>query len=73
MKPSPQLFRKALDAFAVDRTRLVFVGDSLQRDIAGAKAVGLTTVWVNAAGAAPVEERLKPDYMIRELWELCER
>ena len=73
VKPSSQLFRKALDAFAVDRTRLIFVGDSLQRDVAGAKAVGLATVWVNAAGAAPVEERLKPDCLIRELLELCER
>src|SRR5205814_6992202 len=41
VKPSPSLFIKAMEALAVERPQIVFVGDSLTRDIVGAKASGL--------------------------------
>ncbi len=47
MKPSPKLFQLALDAFTTDNSQMVFVGDSLVYDIKGAKAVGLSTIWIN--------------------------
>jgi FMN phosphatase YigB (HAD superfamily) len=50
VKPSRVLFDLALGPFGVSRSEAVFVGDSLRCDIRGAKAAGLSTVWVNAAG-----------------------
>ena len=45
-KPSPQFFRKILDLAGVsDASRAVMVGDSLEADIIGAKAVGMRTIW----------------------------
>jgi beta-phosphoglucomutase-like phosphatase (HAD superfamily) len=44
VKPSPSLFSKTIEALAMERTQIAFVGDSLRRDIAGAKAVGLATL-----------------------------
>jgi FMN phosphatase YigB (HAD superfamily) len=70
VKPSSLLFRKALEAFTVDDARIVFVGDSLQRDIIGAQSAGLATVWINSAGAAPPTEHPQPDRVIRDLREL---
>lgn len=72
LKPSPYLFHKAIEAFAVERTKIVFVGDSLTRDIAGAKAVGLSAVWINP-GQEEVEASLpSPDLVIQDLRELLE-
>ena len=53
IKPSPVLFRLALDALGVDATRAVFVGDNLRCDIAGARAAGFSTAWISGAGLPP--------------------
>ena len=73
IKPTPSLFAKALEAFEVDRSEIVFVGDSLKRDIAGAKAVGLSAVWVNTGRGEVGEGVPPPDLVIHDLPELLER
>jgi putative hydrolase of the HAD superfamily len=49
-KPSRAAFDAALAAVAVPASRAVFIGDDLVRDIHGARAAGLFTVRVAAAG-----------------------
>jgi FMN phosphatase YigB (HAD superfamily) len=58
IKPSATIFRKALGQFAAD-ARIVFIGDSLDRDIVPAKALGLRTVWIAPAGTRhPAADRV---------------
>jgi len=70
VKPARSLFTKALAVFSIDPSQVVFIGDSLHRDIAGARAVGLATIWINAAGAARPTEQPQPDHEMRDLREL---
>jgi len=72
LKPSQYLFTKAIEAFAADRVKIVFVGDSLRCDIAGAKAVGLSAIWINADRETVEESVPSPDLEIRDLRELLE-
>ncbi len=72
LKPSRYLFTKAIEAFAADRVKVVFVGDSLRCDIAGAKAVGLSAIWINADRETVEESVPSPDLEIRDLRELLE-
>jgi putative hydrolase of the HAD superfamily len=62
-KPEPAIFERALAELGVEPTEALFVGDRLVDDVAGAAAVGMTTVqalWFRADdGAAEVE----PDFM----------
>jgi putative hydrolase of the HAD superfamily len=51
IKPSPRLFQQALSAFP-ENSAILFVGDSLERDIIPAKALGLSTAWIAPLGAA---------------------
>lgn len=51
LKPDPRIFRAALDTLGVAPERAVFVGDSLPRDMAGARSLGMPHVWLVAAGA----------------------
>ena len=51
-KPDPRIFQAALDALRASPGEAVFVGDSLRRDMAGAKAMGMRHVWLRAEGAA---------------------
>jgi FMN phosphatase YigB (HAD superfamily) len=52
-KPDPKIFQAALDALKAAPTETVFVGDSLRRDMAGARAMGMRHVWLRAAAEAP--------------------
>ena len=45
-KPDPTPFERALSALAADPDHALVVGDSLAADVAGANAMGLTSVWV---------------------------
>jgi len=46
-KPSAEAFRAALKRLALPARRCVCVGDDPVRDIAAARALGMTTVWVS--------------------------
>ncbi len=50
IKPSPKLFQKALDHFNHSPDRILFIGDSPERDMAGAEALGLGTLLVTGGG-----------------------
>ena len=73
LKPSAQLFTKAIEALQVDPSKIVFVGDSLRRDIAGANAAGLSAIWINNGAATPDTPFANPDWVIHDLQDLLER
>jgi len=68
-KPHPAPFQRALDLLGVAAADAVFVGDDLDADVRGAKALGLTTVW-KLNGRHELPPAPEADYAIRDLWEL---
>ena len=70
-KPDPAMFIEAVRRIGTTPERIVHVGDDPLRDVAGAAAVGLRTVWVNRLTTEwPGNQR--PDAEIRSLDELPE-
>ena len=67
-KPSQEIFENALKALDVSAEETVFVGDTLDADVEGAKGVGMRAVYIERriqdAG------RYKPDKTIKRLGEL---
>lgn len=45
-KPDPSIFRAALEAARCEPCTALFVGDSLERDVVGARAAGITPVLI---------------------------
>lgn len=45
-KPDPQIFRLALAELMAEPSQAVFVGDSLRRDMVGAREVGMAHIWL---------------------------
>jgi len=72
IKPSRYLFYRAMEAFEVSRSKMVFVGDSLDRDIAGAKSVGLSAIWIDTGMTKMRVNDPRPDLVIHDLWDLLE-
>ncbi|MEX0785959.1 MAG: HAD family hydrolase [Dehalococcoidia bacterium] len=70
-KPHPSLFRQALSELAVEPRETVFVGDRLDADVAGAKAVGMRAVLTHQYRQEPVDGASPaPDAVIQRLAEL---
>lgn len=71
-KPDPAIFREALRLGGARAEDAIYIGDSPQLDVAGARAVGIRTVWVNPHGLPwPAEDAgPPPDAVIRGLGEL---
>jgi putative hydrolase of the HAD superfamily len=68
-KPSPEIFSNALSALGVSASEAVFVGDTADADIGGAKSVGMRAVYVERR----LEENLMefcPDLIIKSLGDL---
>lgn len=68
-KPLAGIFHRLSAEIGVEPSEVAMVGNSLERDIAGAKNAGIAAVWLKVAGSeehAPVE----PDFTITGLAEL---
>ena len=70
-KPDPQIFRQALGLAKVEAHEFLFVGDSPETDILGAKAAGVWAAWINRKGLEPPED-LPADFTIDSLSELTD-
>jgi len=70
-KPSPEIFRKALEALGVDAEETVFVGDTVDADVEGAKSLGMKTVYIERRVQKEAETAC-PDQTIKSMGELLE-
>ena len=68
-KPSPRVYQLAVDHLKLLPPRIGFVSSN-GWDAVGAKAFGLTVIWVNRAGAPLERHGPKPDAIIGSLAEL---
>jgi 4-nitrophenyl phosphatase len=67
-KPEPPLFRAAIERLGCAPHQAAMVGDSTASDVAGGRAAGMFTIWMN-----PDEDALTPscvDLRVRDLGEL---
>ena len=63
VKPHPTIFQAALERLGVDAADAVMVGDSLEEDVEGARALGMRAILVDREDRHPdVEERLTDLY-----------
>jgi putative hydrolase of the HAD superfamily/5'-nucleotidase len=74
MKPSRILFAEALRLCRVEGSGpyrdVVCIGDSLRRDVAGAQAVGLRTIWINPTRSLLPFDAPRVDAWVADLRDL---
>ncbi len=69
-KPDPKLFQMAIDQLGVPPSEIVFVGDSFERDILPAKALGMMTFWMAGDKARVPPDPSKVDGILYSLEDL---
>ena len=67
-KPHPQIFQAALEPLGVEAAEAVFVGDTVDADVEGPKAVGMHAIYIERR-TQKIEKSL-PDKTIKALSEL---
>lgn len=70
VKPDPDHFHRTLSAMGIGADEAVHVGNSLRSDVAGAKAAGISAVWLAGSGEPSVD--VTPDHTIESMWDLHE-
>jgi len=68
-KPSPRVYQLAVDHLKLSPVRVGFVSSN-GWDVAGAKAFGFTSFWVNRSGAPLERHGPQPDAIVTSLAEL---
>jgi putative hydrolase of the HAD superfamily len=72
-KPAPVIFERALDLAGARAREAIHVGDSLEEDVAGARAVGIEPVLIRRDGADPLPgSRGDPSADVRTIASLSE-
>ncbi|MGH8046459.1 MAG: HAD family hydrolase [Chthoniobacterales bacterium] len=68
-KPAPEIFHRLLAELGAAPSEAVMIGNSLERDIAGARNAGITSVWLKVAGSEEHAD-VEPDHTITALAQL---
>jgi putative hydrolase of the HAD superfamily len=69
-KPDPRIFHRAADLLQVQPSECLYVGDSYDSDIVGAKAAGMSTCWLSRNASYPENTIIHTDYVVSHLEEL---
>jgi len=74
-KPRPEIFEAVAEGLGLPPREILHVGDSLAADIAGAKALGMQTVWLTRRIRQPDEtlaryDGPRPDFALDDLRDL---
>lgn len=68
-KPDPEIFHRLLANLGVSPSEAVMVGNSLERDIAGARNAGVRSIWIRVPGSEEHAE-VVPDHTVTALSEI---
>ncbi|MCK4256243.1 HAD family hydrolase [candidate division WOR-3 bacterium] len=72
MKPAPEIFWMANNSLGKEPEECLYVGDSYNIDIIGAKKAGMHTCWFNPDGLHHLDINTKPDYEVKKLNEILQ-
>lgn len=68
-KPNPDIFHRLLSELGVVPGEALMVGNSLERDIAGARNAGIRSIWIRVPGSEEHAD-VTPDHTITSLGEI---
>jgi putative hydrolase of the HAD superfamily len=71
-KPRPEIFLAACERVGVAPAEALFVGDSFENDVVGAKRIGMDAAWLNPSGLPLPMEGPRPNHILPELTALPE-
>ena len=68
-KPHPQIFRIAMNRIGVNPDETLYIGDSVEYDVAGARAAGMDVLLLDRAGTGSHQPRIQTLLQLSEFLE----
>ena len=68
-KPHPSIFELAIKKLNMKPAEILFIGDNISLDIAGAKNVGMKSAWINRGRKIKLVD-IEPDYELHSLEDI---
>lgn len=65
-KPHPEIFEACASRLGIEPSDALYVGDSIDDDVRGAQAAGLSVAWIDEKGSGPPAGCV-PDFILRSL------
>lgn len=65
-KPSTYFFGKLLEKFGLDKSECIMIGNDETADVAGAKAVGMDTLYIHTAISPKEYGKIEPTYRVMD-------
>jgi putative hydrolase of the HAD superfamily len=72
LKPHPAVYLKVLEGTGLEAAQVLFVGDDPEHDVAGARRVGMPTVWMNRTAAVWPQDLEPATHAVSSLTELAD-
>lgn len=69
-KPSPAMYRLALDAVGLPADEVLMVGDHPEKDVLGAKQAGLQTAWMRRFDSSTPRIDPQADFLAHDLYDV---
>ena len=70
IKPSPKIFSVAMEKITTELSKVVYIGDSLRRDVAGAVNFGMSSIWIGDENHVKMNEHARPAHIVSDLRDL---
>lgn len=70
-KPSVEIFAEAARRAGVASREVAHIGDSLESDVAGARAAGMVAIWLNRGRQELQPHHPQPDFVVASLGEVA--
>ena len=70
-KPHPAIFTKALKELGAAASEVLYIGDTFEDDVAGARAAGIEAAWIDAKGAGISAGSNAPAHVLCRLTDLA--
>ncbi|MBS7614347.1 HAD family hydrolase [Candidatus Bathyarchaeota archaeon] len=71
-KPHRMMFERVFSRLSVKPSEALHVGDLLHTDVAGAKAFGMKSIWLNKEKERKAAEAFNPDFTVNKVCEIIE-
>ena len=65
-KPDPRLFQKTLDNMQLNAAAVIWVGNDMFRDIYGAQALGIKSIYIDSNQGGKSYKDVAPDYRVQQ-------
>lgn len=70
VKPSPKIFKIAINHFNLSPDKMIYIGDNYKRDVVGSQNAGMKSILIKNSESGIITGEIQPDLILNKVEEL---